>query len=163
VIRRVGKAEIAFTNRGGIRTDLEKGPVTRADCYRLMPFDNDVVSMDMTGKEIRELLDRHFGDAASPYRLEWSGLEVDVEGAPGAYRVVSVQAGGKPLEDARTYRVATNSFLAAGGDGFETFRRGRNPANAGVLIRDALAKDLLERSPVTPPAEPRVRVLESAR
>ncbi|MCK6460838.1 MAG: 5'-nucleotidase C-terminal domain-containing protein, partial [Planctomycetes bacterium] len=133
------------------------------DCYRLMPFDNDVVSMDMTGKEIRELLDRHFGNAASPYRLEWSNLVVDVEGAPGAYRVVAVEAAGRPLDPARTYRVATNSFLAAGGDGFETFRRGRNPANAGVVIRDALARDLLARSPVTPPTEQRVRALESSR
>lgn len=163
VIRAVGKAEIAFTNRGGIRCDLEKGKVTREDCYRLMPFDNDVVSMDLTGAEIRELLDRHFGNAASPYRLEWSGLVVDVEGAPGDYRVVAVEAARKPLDPARTYRVATNSFLAAGGDGFGTFRRGKNPANAGVVIRDALAKDLLDRSPVMPPAEPRVRVLESAR
>jgi 2',3'-cyclic-nucleotide 2'-phosphodiesterase (5'-nucleotidase family) len=74
VIRTVGKAEIGFTNRGGIRCDLEKGKVTRADCYRLMPFENDVVSMDLTGEEIKELLDRHFGNAANPYRLEWRGL-----------------------------------------------------------------------------------------
>jgi 2',3'-cyclic-nucleotide 2'-phosphodiesterase (5'-nucleotidase family) len=158
VIRRVGEAEIAFTNRGGIRCDLEKGPVTRADCYRLMPFENDVVAMDLTGAEIRGLLDRHFGDAASPYRLEWSNLVVDVEGAAGAYRVVAVEAAGAPLDEKRVYRVATNAFLATGGDGFEGFRRGRDLVRTGVLIRDALARDLLERSPVTPPAEQRVRV-----
>jgi 5'-nucleotidase len=163
VICRVGKAEIAFTNRGGVRCDLEKGPVTRADCYRLMPFENDVVSMDLTGEEIRELLDRHFRDAASPYRLEWNGLVVDVEGASGAYRVVAVEVAGKPLDPARTYRVATNAFLATGGDGFETFRRGRNVEPTGVLIRDALAEDLRERSPVTPPADERIRVREPAR
>jgi len=163
VIRRVGKAEIAFTNRGGIRCDLEKGSVTRADCYRLMPFENDVVSMDLTGKEIRDLLERHFGNAASPYRLAWSGLRVDVEGAPGAYRVVAVDVGGQPIDDTRTYRVATNAFLATGGDGFATFRRGKNVERSGVLIRDALAQDLLDRSPVTPPAEERVRVREAAR
>jgi len=163
VIARVGKAEIGFMNRGGIRADLEKGRVTRADCYRIMPFDNDVVSMDLTGKEIRELLERHFGNASSPYRLDWSGLAVDVEGAGETYRVVAIEAGGKPLEDARTYRVATNSFLAAGGDGFEAFRRGRNTASAGVLIRDALANDLLKHSPLTPPTDERVRIRETAR
>jgi 5'-nucleotidase/UDP-sugar diphosphatase len=163
VIRAVGKAEIAFTNRGGIRADLEKGKVTRADCYRMMPFENDVVAMDLSGAEIRELLDRHFGKASSPYRLEWSGLVVDVEGAPGGgYRVVAVEANGKPLDPKRTYRVATNGFLATGGDGFTTFRRGRNVEHTGVLIRDALAQDLLDRSPVTPPAEARVRVREAA-
>ena len=158
VIRRAGKAEIAFMNRGGIRCDLEKGKVTRADCYRLMPFENDVVSMDLKGAEIRDLLDRHFRASASPYRLDWSGLVVDVEGASGAYTVVAVEACGKPLDPARTYRVATNSFLATGGDGFDAFRAGRNVERTGVLIRDALAKDLEEHSPVSPPAEARVRV-----
>jgi 2',3'-cyclic-nucleotide 2'-phosphodiesterase/3'-nucleotidase len=160
VIRAVGKAEIAFTNRGGVRCDLEKGRVTRADCYRLMPFDNDVVAMDLTGAEIKELLDRHFRDAASPYRLEWSGLVVDVEWASGAYRVLGVEVAGKPLDAARTYRVATNAFLATGGDGFDAFRRGKNLERTGVLIRDALAQDLLDRSPVTPPKDERVRVAD---
>jgi 5'-nucleotidase len=160
VIRRVGKADVAFMNRGGIRCDLEKGPVTRADCYRLMPFENDVVSMDLTGAELRELLDRHFRASESPYRLDWSGLVVDVEGASGAYAVVAIEVAGKPLDPAGTYRVATNSFLATGGDGFEAFRRGRNVEHSGALIRDALAQDLEERSPVTPPGEPRVRVAE---
>ncbi len=163
VICRVGKAEIAFTNRGGVRCDLEKGPVMRADCYRLMPFENDVVSMDLTGTEIKELLDRHFRTSESPYRLDWSGLVVDVEGASGAYRVVAVEVLGKPLDPARTYRVATNSFLATGGDGFDSFRRGRSLERTGVLIRDALAQDLKERSPVTPPRDERVRVLAEGR
>jgi 5'-nucleotidase len=117
--------------------------------------------MDLTGKEIRSLLDRHFRDAASPYRLDWSGLEVDVEGAGGTFAVVAVTVAGRPLEPERTYRVATNSFLATGGDGFEGFRRGKGLERTGVLIRDALASDLAERSPVTPPKEPRVRVREA--
>jgi 5'-nucleotidase len=86
-----------------------------------------------------------------------------VEGAPGAYRVVAVEALGKPLDPKRTYRVATNGFLAAGGDGFEPFRRGRKVERTGVLIRDALAKDLEQRSPVTPPVEERVRILDASR
>ncbi len=88
---------------------------------------------------------------------------VDVEGASGAYRVKAVEACGKPLDPKRTYRVATNAFLATGGDGFETFRRGANVERTGVLIRDALGQDLLDRSPVTPPANERIRVREPVR
>jgi 2',3'-cyclic-nucleotide 2'-phosphodiesterase/3'-nucleotidase len=158
VIRQVGEAEIGITNLGGIRCDLEPGPVTRADCYRLMPFENDVVSMDLKGADLRRLLERHFrGDG--PYRLVWSGLLVEVTETRA---VVAVEVGGKPLEDGRTYRVATNGFLAAGGDGFSAFRHGLNLAHTGVLIRDALARDLLEHSPVTPAAEARVRVVTAA-
>jgi 2',3'-cyclic-nucleotide 2'-phosphodiesterase (5'-nucleotidase family) len=154
VIRRVGEAEVGLTNLGGIRCDLEKGPVTRADCYRLMPFENDVVAMDLHGADLRRLLVRHFkGDG--PYRLVWSGLLAEVT---ADRKLVAVEVAGEPLDDARTYRVATNSFLAAGGDGFGDFRRGRNVTRTGVLIRDALARDLLDHSPVTPAADERLRV-----
>ena len=163
VIRRVGEAEIAFTNRGGIRADLEKGAVTLADCYRFMPFENDVVSMDLTGAEIQELLERHLRGGDGPYRLEWSGLVIDVAEEDGRSRMVAIEVGDRGLEASRTYRVATNSFLATGGDGFGTFRSGRNLTRTGVLIRDAIAADLHERSPVTPPAEPRVRTALAGR
>jgi len=163
VIRRVGEAEIAFTNRGGIRADLEKGAVTLADCYRFMPFENDVVSMDLTGAEIQELLERHLRGGDGPYRLEWSGLVIDVAEEDGRSRMVAIEVGDRGLEASRTYRVATNSFLATGGDGFGTFRSGRNLTRTGVLIRDAIAADLRERSPVTPPAEPRVRTALAGR
>ncbi len=63
---------------------------------------------------------------------------------------------GKPLHDAATYRVATNSFLARGGDGFTTFKRGTSRRNSGVLLRGVMADDLRRRISCTPPREPRL-------
>ncbi|NJN14602.1 MAG: bifunctional metallophosphatase/5'-nucleotidase [Planctomycetes bacterium] len=154
VLRARGKAEIGFMNKGGIRCDLEAGEITAGDIYRLMPFENDVVAMDLTGAEVRALLVRHFQQGGYP-ALEWSGLMVEAEGSGEALRLASVRVGEAALEDGRVYRVATNGFLATGGDGFGTFRDGRKVERFGLLLRDALAEDLEARSPLTPPAEAR--------
>ena len=116
----------------------------------------------LTGADVRELVRGHCEGTGFP-GLEWSGLSVEAEPAGERLRLVAVTVGGEPLDDARTYRVATNSFLAGGGDGFGPFERGRNMARTSVLLREALAKDLKERSPLTPPAEERLRVNVPAR
>jgi 5'-nucleotidase len=157
VIRKAGKADVGFMNKGGIRTDLEAGDVTAGDIYRLMPFDNVVVALDLTGAELRAVLERHFAPGRYP-GLEWSGLLVE---ATKMGEIVSIRVGGAALDEAGTYRIATNSFLAAGGDGFETFRKGRRRSRGG-LVREALAGDLAENSPLTPPAEDRLRIRAAA-
>jgi 2',3'-cyclic-nucleotide 2'-phosphodiesterase (5'-nucleotidase family) len=149
VIRDVGKAQIGFTNKGGLRADLEAGKVTLADVYRLMPFENVVVSMDLTGSDVRSLILKHLSKRHS---LEWSGMRVRIQ----RDRNPEITVAGKPLDDAATYRVATNSFLAWGGDGFTTFKRGMNRRNSGVLLRDAMAEDLRRRVSYAPPREPRL-------
>ncbi len=151
VIRAAGKGEIGITNKGGIRCDLEPGAITAGDIYRLMPFENDIVSMDLTGGQIRALLARHLENGGYP-ALEWSGLHVEYTGT----RLGSVEACGEPLDDARSYRVATNSFLAAGGDGFRDFRDGKAVSRTGLLVRDALADALAASTPLTPPTEERL-------
>jgi 5'-nucleotidase len=162
VIRRAGKADVGITNKGGIRCDLEAGEITAADVYRLMPFDNTVIAMDLQGADLRRLVERSFEHGGYP-GLEWSGMVVDAVRQGGKrYRVVAIEVGGKPLDDARTYRVATNSFLARGGDDYGRFKAGRNRTPTGLLLRDALAADLAERSPVEPPTENRLRVREKA-
>ena len=160
VLRKAGKADVGFMNKGGIRCDLEEGPVTTGDIYRLMPFDNEVVSMDLTGAELRKILDRHFAAGRFP-GLEWSGLFVEVQKEGDGFRIIAVEIEGKPVEATRTYRVATNSFLAAGGDGFDAFRRGERPAPS-ALVREALEAALAAESPLAPPQEQRFRLRDFA-
>jgi 2',3'-cyclic-nucleotide 2'-phosphodiesterase (5'-nucleotidase family) len=159
VLRAAGEAEIGFMNKGGIRTELDAGKLTREDLYRLMPFENDVTAMDLSGADVRALIERHFTTVGA---LDWSGLAVDVEPRGERYRLVAVTVGGAPLDPERTYRVATNSYLASGGDGYAIFRKGENVTH-GALMRDALADALAAASPLTPPEEQRQRILEKAR
>ncbi|MGH7162432.1 MAG: 5'-nucleotidase C-terminal domain-containing protein, partial [Planctomycetota bacterium] len=157
-----GSADVGFMNKGGIRCDLEAGDVTFEDVYRLMPFDNTVVSMDLDGAAIRELLDRSVAGGGFP-ALEWSGLEAEVESAGASLRLRAIRVAGAPLEDAKTYRVATNSFLATGGDGYSAFSRGKRRDGSDRFLRDLLAEDLKARSPLAPPAGERLRVVAPAR
>jgi len=160
VIRRVGKARIGIMNKGGIRTDLDAGPITAGDIYRLMPFTNTVVSMDLTGAQVRALLVRSF-EQGPP--LEWSGLTARARRQEKGYALESVRIGSKPIEESAIYRVATNSFLARGGDGFDLFEQGTRALDTGILLREALAADLEARSPLTPPSDRRLQVLLPAR
>jgi 5'-nucleotidase/UDP-sugar diphosphatase len=160
-MREAGEAEIAFMNKGGIRCDLEAGDVTGEDLYRLMPFDNTVVVMDMKGAKVRAIVERSLSGKGPG--MEWSGLEVEAEEGGGGLALVRILAGGEPLRDDAVYRVATNSFLAAGGDGYGPFRDAKNSRDTGLRVRDVLLDHIRRASPYAPPSERRLRILKPSR
>lgn len=149
-------AEIAFHNRTGIRADLPAGTARLRQMYQLSPFGNTIVTMELTGAEIVELVDHMF--EAPRMFLETSGLAVEFDAtAPAGKRILSASVGGKPIEAARRYRVATNNFLARGGDGHEVFTRGRNIRDTLVVLLDAQIAYAKARSPLAPDAAQRLR------
>jgi 5'-nucleotidase len=155
-------ATIAFMNPGGIRAPLpfkDGGAITFADVYSVYPFDNTLVTMTLTGAEIEQLLEQQFTQDTPRVLSISSGFSYawDAKAAPGK-RIVrdSVKIGGEPLGRERTYRVTVNSYMAAGGDRFNIFTRGRDRVTAGSS-RQAIADYLRARSPVAPPDERRIR------
>jgi 2',3'-cyclic-nucleotide 2'-phosphodiesterase (5'-nucleotidase family) len=152
-IREATGADIAFESSGGIRTDLPRGKITREQVYGLLPFDDIVITMDLSGKQILEILEQ--SATLEKGMLQVSGITVvyDVTKYPGS-RVVKVSVGNKPLEPKTTYRVAVNDFLAAGGDKFKTFKEGKN-ATYGDMARDIFLIFLHKHSPVSPGLEGR--------
>ena len=162
VIRDATGAEIGFMNKGGIRCDLEAGPITAADVYRIMPFDNTVVSMDLTGAQVRSIVRQALRPGRRYPGLDWSGILVDADREGTGIRPTRILVAGAELKDEAKYRVATNSFLGAGGDGFAQFKAGTAVTRHKTLLRDALTSHLETRTPYTPPSEDRLRVSESA-
>lgn len=159
LIRDAGEAQIGIMNRGGIRARLAKGKVTRRQVFELLPFDNDVVSMDLTGDQIRSVLLEGLQTAQRPFEV--SGLRYEVvrgEGG-GTASIGSIERGdGSPLAAEAVYRVATNSFLSTGGDGAVTFLQGRERRRHPRLLRELLL-DALQAGPrLVPPGEARIRV-----
>jgi 2',3'-cyclic-nucleotide 2'-phosphodiesterase (5'-nucleotidase family) len=131
-----GSVDIAFTNPGGLRADIEipEGAttpytVTWGDTFNVMPFGNTLFLMDLTGEQIQTLVDQ----SASLYKgiMQTAGAtwywyndcQCDTPTSWGAYNVM---VGGAPLDPAETYRVVTNNFLAGGQDGWVTFAEGTN-------------------------------------
>ncbi len=126
-------ADIALQNAGGVRIDIPAGEMTIADAYTLLPFANTIVNMEMTGAEIVQVLEEALtfsldpdgSTGAYPYA---SGLrfDVDLSAAEGS-RATNHEV--KPtgtdewvaIDLEATYKVATNSFIAAGRDGYLTF------------------------------------------
>ena len=147
-------AAIAFQNSGGIRTNIPKGRITLEQIYTLLPFDNLLVSVDLTGEQILKILEQ--SATLEHGILQVSGLRVVVyKDKPGGTRVQQVTVGDRPLDPKKIYRVTTNDFLAAGGDHYSTFKEGKNAA-FGEAIREWFIKYLREHSPVNPRVEGRI-------
>jgi 2',3'-cyclic-nucleotide 2'-phosphodiesterase (5'-nucleotidase family) len=117
-------ADIALTNGGGIRDSIQIGDITVGDVITVLPFGNYVVTIDVTGAELMEALQH--GYSAYPESLgafpHISGMNVVLDPSQEAgSKVVEVTVGGEELDMEATYSLATNDFLAAGGDDYTMF------------------------------------------
>jgi 5'-nucleotidase len=169
---------IAFMNPGGIRTDLVKdaslwgeapGDVTFEEAFNVQPFNNYLVSLSLTGAQIKEILKEQWGGGATtakqpntvakPVILQVSkGFTYSYSGAgtDASPRVLGpVLLNDVPIDDATTYRVVTNNFVAGGGDGLPGFREGTGVFYGGLDI-DAFANYLEANSPYAPAALTRI-------
>jgi len=138
-------AQLAFMNNGGVRRDLEAAPdgsVNFGQVQAVLPFGNTMVVMDLSGAQIKRLLERQFNapvasnDAimhvSQGFSYAWDARR------PVGSRLVpgSVKLDGKVLEDGATYRVAANNFLAEGSDGFPEFAQGTRRIDTGMVDLD---------------------------
>jgi 2',3'-cyclic-nucleotide 2'-phosphodiesterase (5'-nucleotidase family) len=130
-IRASTGADAAIINGGGIRANRQYpagATITRRDVLSELPFGNSTVLVEITGKDIRDALENGVSqvDNRAGRFPQVSGLAFtyDPKAAPGS-RVLSVEIGGKPLDPAATYKVASNEFMFAGGDGYAALGRGR--------------------------------------
>jgi 5'-nucleotidase len=155
---------VAFMNPGGIRADLAStgGAVTFGQAFTVQPFNNYLVSMDMTGTQIKALLEQQFSGAnqAANKVLQVAGITYTYNpaAAPGAKVVASsVRIAGQPIVDGTTYRIVTNNFLSDGGDGFPAFTTATNKFFGGLDI-DAFAAYLAAHDPYTPGPTDRISI-----
>ena len=124
VMRNVSGADAAIINGGTIRTSIKQGSIRVSNVYAVVPFDNYIVAIKLTGRQIRDTLE-HGVSAIEEEEGRFpqvSGLifTYDRKGPKGK-RVKEVFIAGKPLVADKEYTVATNDFLAAGGDGYKAF------------------------------------------
>jgi 2',3'-cyclic-nucleotide 2'-phosphodiesterase (5'-nucleotidase family) len=124
VLRRAAGADAAIINGGGIRAGIPRGAVTVKDIYAVLPFDNYLVAIKLTGKQVREALEHGVSgvEECAGRFPQVSGLSITYSPkAPVGSRVKEVLIGGQPLDPRKEYVVATNDFMAAGGDGYRAF------------------------------------------
>jgi 5'-nucleotidase len=161
-----GGAVIALTNPGGIRTDLIRRPdgsVTFADVFASQPFRNQLVTLTLSGAQIKAVLEQQWADPARPRILQVSkGFAYGFDaGKQAGTRIdaASLKLNGTAIDPARSYRVTVNNYLALGGDGFTALKDG-TALQFGKYDDEVLFAYVKANSPVAPP--PRDRISSSA-
>jgi len=139
--------DIAFQNPFGIRSDLLEGDITRRDIFKILSFDDTIITMKLSGRNIRGLLEQSL--TLRKGLLQISGLRVTYNmDRPEGERVLGVEVDGDPLEDEEDYTVATNGFLAEGGDFFQDFVEGIDRRNTGIILRQAVTDYISSHTPI---------------
>ncbi|WP_339038088.1 bifunctional metallophosphatase/5'-nucleotidase [Bradyrhizobium symbiodeficiens] len=151
-----GSAVIALTNPGGIRTDIvpkENGAITFGDVFASQPFRNRLVTMTLTGSQLKDMLEQQWLDPKRPRILQVSnGFSYAWDASkPFGERVIAdrMTLNGRPIEQANGYRVTLNDYLAVGGDGFTVAKQGAAPQYGGYDA-DALFAFFRAHGPIGP-------------
>jgi 2',3'-cyclic-nucleotide 2'-phosphodiesterase/3'-nucleotidase len=150
--RQRGKTQIAIHNTGGIRAPIAKGPVTWGDVFEVLPFDNTLVTLNLTGQQLKRTL------ASGLLAVSGLHVELDLERPKGQQLISATMPGGAPIDDATVYSVTTNDFLVAGGDGYVELGKGRGLKDTGTLLRDVLVDYVRARGTISPTLDGRVVV-----
>jgi 2',3'-cyclic-nucleotide 2'-phosphodiesterase (5'-nucleotidase family) len=125
---------ISYYNYGGIRTFLSAGEITVGKIFELMPFENELVFLELSGTQVQEFLNiiaEKGGDSVGGVRFKISENEAK-----------NVEVGQKPLNEKQNYWLVTNDYVAAGGDGLEIFTRRKNFVAGNIKIRDVIMAHL---------------------
>jgi 2',3'-cyclic-nucleotide 2'-phosphodiesterase (5'-nucleotidase family) len=144
----------AITNAGGLRSNLRPGQLKVADIFEMMPFENELVVVELTGAEViqvvKEGIVRRGGEPCS-------GVKAVVGGTPEAGTYTLTWDDGSPIDPQATVKVATTDYLYGGGDSIPTLKKGRKPFTTGLTLRQMLLdectalaaakKDLLPPAP----------------
>jgi len=159
-------ADVGLNNRGGVRAEIASGPVTRRQVFEMSPFDNDVVRVELSGRELESIV-REAINGTTHSGLDYSGCRIFVregrEKTAVKLEYQSMEVGGAPLDPDRKYTVATNSFLAGGGDGFDVLAKAGGREEDPILLRELVEAALRAEPVVTPPSGSRIDSIGSVK
>ncbi|HUP00086.1 MAG TPA: 5'-nucleotidase C-terminal domain-containing protein [Gemmatimonadota bacterium] len=141
--------QVAIVNGGGIRTDLQAGPITYADVFRVQPFQNSLISLELTGEQLRLALEGAVADRVG--QVSGVRFSYDPTRPPGArVREATLEDGepvvqdGRAVQPDRTYTLTANSYMAAGGDDYAVLAAAREATNTGLTDSEVLADYLAQ-------------------
>ncbi len=168
-IRHGVETDFALTNSLGIRTNIQAGPITREELFNVLPFDNSVTVMLLSGSEVQDLMDYVTQRSASrgcnaqaqissarfvmncaigaaedvTIGGSWEPCYVDSD-CSSAAEICSAGACGLPIVPQGVYELATNDYIANGGSGFRVLEQNTSKVDTGISMRDAVISYLLD-------------------
>jgi 5'-nucleotidase/UDP-sugar diphosphatase len=143
--------EITLINTADVQRGIPKGPITSRTLFEVLPSENTLVTMRLSGSQIKRILGRTI--------LSVSGVRVKLDSAkPEGKKLVSARLeDGTPIRDKDLYTVSTNDYLLMGGDGFTEFADGMDVEDTGILLRDAVAEHIAHLGTVSPHLDGRIQ------
>ena len=146
-------AQIALANTGGVRASLPAGPVTYGKLFEILPFENTIVTMKITGAQLKRSLAVRL-TAVSGIRVTF-----DLRKPKGEQLVSVILDDGSPILDSAIYTVAINDFMQAGGDDYTEFANGIDVKDPGIRLRDAVIDYIKAKKTLTPVMDDRIQIL----
>ncbi|MFM7887920.1 MAG: bifunctional metallophosphatase/5'-nucleotidase [Pseudanabaena sp.] len=158
------RVQVALINAGGIRNGFPLGNITMGNVLEALPFGNTITRVELTGQQLIAALESGVSMAeqqegrfpqVAGMRFVWDAklpagkrvTKVEVKDDSGKFQLLNPKA---------IYKVATNNFLAAGGDGYRIFAEGKNLLETGYLLSDAIAEYITASSPLQVTTENRI-------
>ena len=146
--------QMAMANPGGIRTSLPAGPITYGKIFEILPFENTLVTMKITGAAVKRSLAVDI-TAISGVRAVFDPSK------PKNQRLASATlADGSPIIDDAIYTVTVNDFMQAGGDGYDEFTKGADTIDTGIRLRDIVSEYITAHKTINPVTDGRVQILK---
>lgn len=147
-------SDMALINGGGVRESIQKGKIRVLDIIKVLPFNNTIVTVKLKGSAIISMLKKSaaLGAGAGGMLHVSKGLKYRITG----HNLESCSFKDKPLEPEQLYKVATSSFMAAGGDGYSEFTKGTSSYDTGITMADALQKRITKEKIINPQVEGRI-------
>ncbi|PRX61490.1 5'-nucleotidase [Cohnella sp. SGD-V74] len=155
------EADVALMNGGGFRAGKAKGEITKKDLYTILPFPNTLVVLEATGADIVQALENGIRGVDKTDDLpggfpQIAGMSFSYDaGKPVGSRVLEVKVGGKPIDPKAVYKVATNDFLAVGGDGYDSLKKS-SFFNSGLTLYDVVEERLMQDKTISPATDGRI-------
>ncbi|GAA3088862.1 bifunctional UDP-sugar hydrolase/5'-nucleotidase [Rhizobium viscosum] len=160
---------IAIQNGGGLRASIDGGDVTQGEVITVLPFQNTLATFQLTGADIVKALENGVSqiDQGAGRFPQVAGLKFTFDQSkPVGSRVSDVQVKDGdnfvPIDNAKTYSVATNNFMRAGGDGYVAFKDGQNAYDYGPDLADVTAEYIAAHSPYKPYTDGRITEIAQA-
>lgn len=164
-------SQIALNNPGGVRININQGPISVATVYELLPFANTLVTLPLKGSEVVQVLEdgvdfqiaRYGTDPDNPY-LYVSGIHFTLELAAAKgerisqVEVLNAQGDYEPLEADTVYKVVVNNFMAAGGDRYDTLKEAGGKYDTGFNDAEIFMEYIRDKTLVNIPEE-RIRII----
>jgi 2',3'-cyclic-nucleotide 2'-phosphodiesterase (5'-nucleotidase family) len=142
-------ADFAFLNLGGVRSDIQKGPITYRDVFNVMPFDNQVITFEASGEFLKRIIEMRVSGAHHGLRIA-GGKVVYSREREDYDRITKLEIGGEPWRADKTYTVATTNFLMQGNAGLTMLTKvpEKDITRYEKDLRDAIVDYIRKHSPI---------------